>query len=196
MFRPRHPRRNHQPRSTPGPRLSGTSCTSNSNGHQVPQSISGLRPLDTSNASDAASTPTKAFQHFITSKCIDQAFSQPSQTHPSHCLWQKGEKVPCTNCGCQSNLDGELRIITNQVLTKVCKGAATKGSPPLSEFFKKKGETLSQQNLTTSMLLDMKPPTAQDLLHAGCIFPPPLMTGRTGLQPRLCRQPGPPLLWP
>ena len=86
----------------------------------------------------------EAFQHFITSKCIDQAYPQPPQGHPSHSLWQKGEKVKCTQCGCQWNLDGEQRIITNQVLSKVCKGAGAKGSPPLSEFFKKKGDTHSQ----------------------------------------------------
>ena len=95
------------------------------------------------------STPHKrvneeAFQHFITSKCVDQAYPQPPQGHPSHSLWQKGEKVKCTQCGCQWNLDGEQRIITNQVLAKVGKGAGTKGSPPLSEFFKKKSDTHSQ----------------------------------------------------
>ena len=55
----------------------------------------------------------------------------------------------CTQCGCQWNLDGEQRIITNQVLTKVCKGAGTKGSPPLSEFFKKKTDTNSPQDPET-----------------------------------------------
>ena len=86
----------------------------------------------------------EAFQHFITSKCIDQAYPQPPQGHPSHSLWQKGEKVKCAQCGSHWNLDGEQHIITNQVLSKICKGAGTKGSPPLSEFFKKKSDAHSQ----------------------------------------------------
>lgn len=49
----------------------------------------------------------------------------------------------CTLCGYQWHLDGEQRLITTQALTKACKGAGSKGSPPLSEFFKKKSETSS-----------------------------------------------------
>ena len=113
----------------------------------------------------------EAFQHFITSKCVDQAFPQPPQGRPSHTLWQKGEKVRCTQCGCQWNLDGEQRIITNQVLTKVCKGAGTKGSPPLSEFFRKKTDTssqsaeasLSQPPAKEAQSLDVQGPTPRRL---------------------------------
>ena len=80
----------------------------------------------------------EAFQTFLASPCVDRAFPTPPQGHPSHTLWQKGERVRCTQCGAQWNLHSEQRVIANQLLSKVCKGAGTKGSPPLSEFFKKK----------------------------------------------------------
>ena len=60
-----------------------------------------------------------------------------------HSLWQKGERVRCIQCGAAWNLDAEQRIITNQQLSKVCKGASAKGSPPLSDFFKKKDPSTS-----------------------------------------------------
>ena len=85
----------------------------------------------------------EAFQTFLASPCIDRAFPQPPHGHPSHSLWQKGGKVRCLQCGATWNLDSEQRIITNQLLTKVCKGASTKGSPPLSDFFKKKESSTS-----------------------------------------------------
>ena len=85
-----------------------------------------------------------AFHTFISSRCIDEQFTQTSHAHPSHSLWQKGEKVRCTTCGSQWSLDGERRIISNQHLTKACRGASGKGSPPISEFFKKKNDGPSQ----------------------------------------------------
>ena len=86
-----------------------------------------------------------AFQSFITSRCIDEQYTQSSQAHPSHSLWQKGGKVRCTSCGCQWNLDGDSRIISNLHLTKACRGASGGGSPPISDFFKRKSEALSQE---------------------------------------------------
>ena len=97
----------------------------------------------TSNAIDKRTSET-AFTTFLDSECSDLAFEDNHPGHASHQLWQKGEKVKCTQCGCQWNLDGEQRIITNQSLTTVCKGAGTKGSPPLSEFFKKKSDSQGQ----------------------------------------------------
>ena len=50
----------------------------------------------------------------------------------------------------QWNLDGSHKLIATQALYKPCKGAATKGSPPLSEFFKKKDTTGSTSQGSTS----------------------------------------------
>ena len=60
---------------------------------------------------------------------------------------------------------------TNQALTKVCKGAGTKGSPPLSEFFRKKTDTssqsaeasLSQPPAKEAQSLDVQGPTPRRL---------------------------------
>ena len=81
-----------------------------------------------------------AFQQFITSQCIDQVFTDTHPGHTSHKLWQKGDRVRCTQCGTQWNLDGERRVISTQALLKPCKGAGMKASPPLSDYFKKSTE--------------------------------------------------------
>ena len=84
-----------------------------------------------------------AFQEFLTSQCVDQAYAHKHDGH-THTLWQKGDRVRCAQCGTQWHLDGHKRIITTQALTKPCKGAGLKGPPPLSEFFKKKSDANSQ----------------------------------------------------
>lgn len=90
-----------------------------------------------------------AFTAFLQSPCVNQEFQEHHPGHTSHALWQVGEKVKCTQCGVQWNLDGQRRLIATQALHKPCKGAATRGSPPLSDFFKKKDTTSSQsQGLT------------------------------------------------
>ena len=79
-----------------------------------------------------------AFTEFTQSNCVNQECTAQHTGHPTHALWQIGERVKCTQCGTQWNLDGNQRLIATQALYKPCKGAATRGSPPLSEFFKKK----------------------------------------------------------
>ena len=84
------------------------------------------------------------FNTFIHSPCVNQAYTAAHQGHTSHALWQVGERVKCTQCGTQWNLDGQQRILATQALHKPCKGASTKVSTPLSEFFKKKDPSSSQ----------------------------------------------------
>lgn len=77
-----------------------------------------------------------------------------------------GERVKCTQCGAQWNLEGQQRIITTQALHKACKGAALKGSPPLSEFFKKKDTPGSgSQEATTSQPEEGKTRPTPKRLH-------------------------------
>ena len=91
-----------------------------------------------------------AFNTFIQSPCVNQAYTQAHTGHPSHALWQTGEKVKCTQCGTHWNLHGDLRIIATQALHKPCKGAGAKGSPPISDFFKKKPDQSSSHSSDTS----------------------------------------------
>ena len=79
-----------------------------------------------------------AYTAFLQSPCVNQEFQEQHSGHRSHALWQIGEKVKCAQCGVQWNLDGHRRLIATQALHKACKGASTRGSPPLSDFFKKK----------------------------------------------------------
>ena len=91
-----------------------------------------------------------AFKTFIHSPCVNQAYTEAHHGHPGHALWQTGERVKCTQCGTQWNLDGELRIIATQALHKPCKGAGAKGSPPISDFFKKKSDQSSSHSSDAS----------------------------------------------
>ena len=84
-----------------------------------------------------------AFTAFTQSPCVNQAYTADHQGHMSHALWQVGERVKCTQCGTTWNLDGQQRVIATQAFHKPCKGAGTKGSPPLSEYFKKKDSSSS-----------------------------------------------------
>ena len=84
-----------------------------------------------------------AFTAFTQSPCVNQAYTAGHQGHQSHALWQVGERVKCTQCGTTWNLDGQQRVIATQAFHKPCKGASTKGSPPLSEYFKKKDSSSS-----------------------------------------------------
>ena len=84
-----------------------------------------------------------AFTAFTHSPCVNQAYTADHHGHMSHALWQVGERVKCTQCGTTWNLDGQQRVIATQAFHKPCKGAGTKGSPPLSEYFKKKDSSSS-----------------------------------------------------
>ena len=94
-----------------------------------------------------------ALTAFIQSLCVNQEYHAQHTGHPTHVLWQVGERGG-NQCGTQWNLDGNQRLIATQALHKPCKGASTKGSPPLSEFFKKKDNSGSQSQASTSNAQD------------------------------------------
>lgn len=87
-----------------------------------------------------------AFNSCIQSPCVNQAFTAAHEGHPSHALWQIGEKVKCALCGTHWNLDSHLRIIATQAFHKACKGAGGKNTPPISTFFNKKPATSSSHS--------------------------------------------------
>ena len=78
----------------------------------------------------------KAFNDYLHSPCLDCPFEGQHKGHPSHQLWQKGNKISCTLCGLQLHLDSQQRVISTSNFLKQCKGAGTKGSPPIHSFFK------------------------------------------------------------
>ena len=86
-----------------------------------------------------------AFLTYLASRCLDQPYTEAHSGHSSHALWQKGEKVSCTQCGLSLHLDGQQRIILTGDLKKPCKGAAISGSPPLPELFRKQVEQATQK---------------------------------------------------
>ena len=86
---------------------------------------------------------------FLQSPCVNQEFQEHHPGHPSHALWQVGEKVKCAQCGVQWNLGGQRQLIATQASRKPCKGASNRGSPPLSDFFKKKDTTSSHSQGST-----------------------------------------------
>ena len=92
----------------------------------------------------------EAFNTFIQSPCVNQAYMAEHPKHPSHALWQIGDRVKCTQCGTHWNLDGQQRIIATQAFHKACKGAGGKNTPPISDFFKKKQDKSSGQSSETS----------------------------------------------
>ena len=86
----------------------------------------------------------QAFQAFVDSQCLDQAYTQPHEGHTSHTLWQKGGEVSCTQCGLNLHLDAQRRVILTGAIRKPCKGAGTAGSPPLTEYFIKQSSAATQ----------------------------------------------------
>ena len=108
-------------KKTPGPRLSRTSYISS---NRKPQHQASKRVNEA------------AFQQF--SQRVDQAYTHNRSGHSTHSLWQKGDRVRCTQCGIQWHLDGEK---------------------PLSEFFKKKSEAGSTADE------DHQPPTQDAASH-------------------------------
>ena len=78
----------------------------------------------------------QAFNDYIQGPCLDCPFDGTHTGHPSHYLWQKGHKISCTLCGLQLHLDSNRRIISSANFLKECRGAGTKGSPPIHTFFK------------------------------------------------------------
>ena len=78
----------------------------------------------------------QAFKDYLSGPCLDCPFEGEHKGHPSHKLWQKGQKISCTGCGLQLHLDSNRRIITSTTFLKECRGAGTQGSPPIHAFFK------------------------------------------------------------
>ena len=81
-------------------------------------------------------TNEQAFTDYINSRCLDCPFEGQHAGHPTHRLWQKGNRISCTHCGLQLHLDNSKRIINTANFLKECKGAGIKGSPPIQSFFK------------------------------------------------------------
>ena len=77
----------------------------------------------------------EAFNSFMNSACIDEQYSQPHEGHKSHQFWQTGNRIHCRSCGIKAHLDADGRIILSANLKRECKGAATRGSPDLKEWF-------------------------------------------------------------
>ena len=65
-------------------------------------------------------TNEESFQAFIRSRCVDESYTKPHAGHTTHSLWQKGKGIKCLNCGTQSHLDAEERLVMTKTLTKAC----------------------------------------------------------------------------
>ena len=83
------------------------------------------------------------FHEFINSRCIDASYGKAHEAHHTHALWQKGKGIRCTNCGTQSHLDAEDRVILTKALKRPCQGQSQK-SPTLAQLF----STQSQHSQT------------------------------------------------
>ena len=86
----------------------------------------------------------QTFQAFVQGQCLDQPYNQDHAGHSSDALWQKGNKVTCTQCGITLHLDGQQRLIHTAAVKKPCKGSGSASSTPLTEIFKKQLEQASQ----------------------------------------------------
>ena len=53
-------------------------------------------------------------QAFIQSRRIDESYAKAHSGHNSHALWQKGKGIKCLNCGAQSHLDADDRVVFDQ----------------------------------------------------------------------------------
>ena len=58
---------------------------------------------------------------------------------------RQGSKVSCAQCELSLHLDGQNRVILTGAIRKPCKGAATSGSPPLTEYFRSQPSQANQQ---------------------------------------------------
>lgn len=86
----------------------------------------------------------QVFQAFVQGQCLDQPYNTDHAGHTSHALWQKGNKVTCTQCGITLHLDGQQRLILTAAVKKPCKGSGSNSSTPLTEIFRKQLEQASQ----------------------------------------------------
>lgn len=74
----------------------------------------------------------EAFNNFVDSECVDESYDQPAWgTHLPSALAQ-GQPH---SLQVQAHLDAETRLVLSTGLKRQCKGAATRGSPDVKEFF-------------------------------------------------------------
>ena len=89
-------------------------------------------------------TNEDAVQAYVQGPCINRLYDQAHTGHPSHLLWQKGDKLHCKHCGTQTNTDAQHRPIITATLTRSCKGAPIAASPPITEIFKRQHAQAAQ----------------------------------------------------
>ena len=99
-------------------------------------------------------TNEASFQAFLRSRCVDEHYGKPHGGHATHALWQKGKGIKCVNCGIQSHLDAEERLILTKALTKECQ-SNTQRSPTLLQLF----GTQAQSSQATSEAGNQPAPT-------------------------------------
>ena len=97
------------------------------------QETTGYLKCTKCNLSTHKRTNEDKFQAFIRSRCIDEQYDKPHGGHTTHALWQRGKAIRCVNCGTQSHLDAEDRVILTKALTKECQGN-TQRSPTLVQL--------------------------------------------------------------
>ena len=90
------------------------------------------------------------FQDFVKGQCLDQPYEASHEGHSTHVLWQKGNRVNCTQCGLSLHLDTQQRLILTTAFKKPCKGAGAAGSPPLEEYFRKQATQAPSSSPDTS----------------------------------------------
>ena len=116
--------------------------------HELEETTGYLRCVKCGTSIHKRSNET-TFHSFLTSSCLDQPYPHSHEGHQSHALWQKGSKVTCTQCGLSLHLDGQQRVILTASIKRPCKGAASAGTPPLTDFFARQTgaeNTHTQQN--------------------------------------------------
>ena len=106
----------------------------------------------------------QTFQTFVQGTCLDQPYQQEHAGHTSHVLWQKGNRVTCTQCGITLHLDGQQGLIHTAAVKKPCKGSGSQSSTPLTEIFRRQVEQASQHEASGSSSAPEpdSPPEQQD----------------------------------
>ena len=125
-------------------------------------------------------TNEAAFTAFLQSPCLDRAYDQPHDAHSSHQLWQKGDKVSCKQCGLTLHLDGHQRVILTGANRRSCKGAASRGSPPLPELFRQQAQKASATQATLDTSPDDEDTSQGSQEHLQTTEQPDSLEHRTG----------------
>ena len=135
--------------------------------HELEETTGYLRCVKCGTSIHKRSNET-TFQSFLTSSCLDQPCPHSHDGHQSHALWQKGSKVTCTQCGLSLHLDGQQRVILTASIKRPCKGAASAGTPPLTDFFARQtgGENTHTQQRAAPLTEGGNHPTPRRLHFA------------------------------